>query len=181
MLQRRPQSMSPAILAQITALSQDDIEYQQDLQQQRDYHAGRQFVVLTDRLRQFLGGQIGITNKDFKRIRLNIFRTVLNAVVERLLVAKIVTDEQGVTEPLKDELGQVVLGADGQPQAGVVKPTATWAGRTWLHNRMDARQRTIYETALRDSEAFVLVVWDDEAQVARFTLHPRYIDETVAQ
>lgn len=179
MLSRRPQSISPEILAQITALAQDDAEYQADLQQQRDYHAGRQFVHLTDRLRSFLGGQIGVTNKDFKRIRLNIFRTVINAVVERLIVAKVVTDEQGVEEPLKDELGQVVTDVDGQPQAGVVKPTANWAGRTWLHNRMDARQRNIYETTLRDSESFVLVTWDDEKQIARFVPHPRYIDQTI--
>ena len=176
MLQRRPQSIAPAILAQITALAQDDTEYQADLQQQRDYHAGRQFVALTERLRMFLGGNIGVTTKDFKRVRLNIFRTVVNAVVERLIVSKIVTDEQGVEEPLKDELGEVVTDVDGKPQAGTVKPQANWAGRTWLHNRMDARQRKIYEMTLRDSEAFVLVVWDDLKQVARFTLHPRYID-----
>lgn len=179
MLQRRTQSIDPAILAQITALAQDDAEYQADLQQQRDYHAGRQFVALTDRLRMFLGGNIGVTTKDFKRVRLNIFRTVINAVVERLIVSKIATDEQGVEEPLKDEVGEVVTDVDGKPQAGIVKPTAVWAGRTWLHNRMDARQRKIYEMTLRDSEAFVLVVWDDEKQVARFTLHPRYIDDSV--
>lgn len=178
MLSRRPQSISPEILAQITALAQDDTEYQTDLQQQRDYHAGKQFVKLTDRLRSFLGGAIGVTDKDFKRIRLNIFRTVINAVVERLIVAKIVTDEQGVEEPLKDELGQVVTDVDGKPQAGVMKPTANWAGRTWLHNRMDARQREIYTKTLRDSESFVLVVWDDEKQIARFVPHPRYIDPT---
>jgi hypothetical protein len=170
-------SIPPDILAQISA--QDDAEYQMDLQQQRDYYAGRQFVALTERLRMFLGGNIGVTHQDFKRVRLNIFRTVINAVVERLIVSKIVTDEQGIEEPLKDELGQVVRDVDGKPQAGVVKPTANWAGRTWLHNRMDARQRKIYEMALRDSEAFVLVVWDDEQKVARFALHPRYIDETV--
>lgn len=177
MLPRTPPPIPPDILAQITA--QDDAEYQMDLQQQRDYYAGRQFVALTERLRMFLGGNIGVTHQDFKRVRLNIFRTVVNAVVERLIVSKIVTDEQGIEEPLKDELGKVVKDADGKPQAGVVKPTANWAGRTWLHNRMDARQRTIYEMTLRDSEAFVLVVWDDAQKVARFTLHPRYVDETV--
>lgn len=179
MLPRRQQAIPPDVLAHITALMQDDAEYQADLQQQRDYYVGRQFVALTDRLRMFLGGNVGITTKDFKRVRLNIFRTVINAVVERLIVSKIVTDEQGVEEPLKDELGKVVKDADGKPQAGVVKPTANWAGRTWLHNRMDARQRKIYEMTLRDSEAFVLVAWDDEQKVARFTLHPRYIDESV--
>jgi hypothetical protein len=175
MMQRRPESLSPAILAQIVALSQDDQEYQYDVQQQRDYYAGRQFIQLTERLRAFLGGQIGVTDKDFKRIRLNIFRTVVNAVVERLIVAKVVTDEPGIEEPLKDEFGRVVTGADGLPQAGVVKPTANWAGRTWLHNRMDARQRGMYMTTLRDSESFVLVTWDNDASVARFVPHPRYI------
>jgi hypothetical protein len=179
MLTRRTTMLPPEILAQITALNQDQIEYQQDLQQQRDYHAGKQFIQLTDRLRMFLGGNIGLTNQDFKRLRLNIFRTVVNAVVERLIVAKIATDEQGVEEPLKDELGHAVLGADGQPQVGTVKPTANWAGRTWLHNRMDARQRRIYEMTLRDSEAFVSVAWDDEQKVARFVPHPRYVDGDV--
>ncbi len=57
----------------------------------------------------------------------------------------------------------------------MVKPTANWAGRTWLHNRMDARQRGIFATTLRDSESFVLVTWDERWQIARFVPHPRYM------
>jgi hypothetical protein len=181
MIQRRQQAIDPAVLAQIDALAQDNPDYQTDLQQQRDYYAGKQFIALTERLRAFLGGNIGVTSEDWKRVRLNIFRTVINAVVERLIVSKMMTDEIGVEAPLVDDTGQVVLDAQGQPQAGVVKPQADWAGRTWLHNRMDARQRTIYETTLRDSESFVLIAWDEQAQIARFTLHPRYISESVTK
>src|SRR5690348_1672422 len=98
---REPQeSPSAEALAHITALDSEQSEYQGDVQQQRDYYAGRQFVRLTDRLRSFLGGNVGLTDKDFKRLRLNIFRTVITAMIERLIVSSITTDETGITAPL---------------------------------------------------------------------------------
>jgi hypothetical protein len=176
MLTRRdPAYLDATVAARIADRLSGDTEYAKDVQQQRDYWAGRQFIALTERMREYLGGATAMTSEDFKRLRLNIFVTVINAVVERLIVSRITTDEQGETAPLKDERGQVVLDANGQPAAGVVKLTAEWASLVWRKNRMDARQRRIYETTLRDSESFVLVVWDEQAQLPRFIPHPRLI------
>jgi hypothetical protein len=176
MLTRRdPAQLDAAVNARIADRLVSDTAYIQDIQQQRDYWAGRQFIRLTERMREYLGGVTGLTTEDFKRLRLNIFVTVINAVVERLIVSGLTTDEQGSTAPLKDEKGAVALDANGQPAAGTVKPVAEWASLIWRKNRMDARQRRIYETALRDSETFVLVVWDDTAQIPRFIPHPRYL------
>src|SRR6266487_3709056 len=136
--------MPAEILARLMAHDSDDSEYQKDVQQQRDYYHGKQFVQLNDRLRQFLGGDVSLVTQDYKRIRLNIYRTVINAVVERLIVSAMSTDEQGQTEPLKDEFGNVIKDANGKPQAGIVKPIANWAWKTWQRNRMDARQRRFY-------------------------------------
>lgn len=179
MFARRSLQLDAALNARITDRLSNDIAYVKDVQQQRDYWAGKQFIQLTDRMRQYLGGETSLTSEDFKRLRLNIFVTVINAVVERLIVSGLTTDEQGQAAPLKDDKGQVVLDANGLPAAGVVKPVAEWASRVWRKNRMDARQRRIYEMALRDSEAFVLVTWDDQAQLPRFVPHPRYIDANI--
>lgn len=172
---RATAQLDPAVNARIQDRLSNDTAYAKDVQQQRDYWAGKQFIQLTDRMRQYLGGETSLTSEDFKRLRLNIFVTVINAVVERLIVSRLTTDEQGQTKPLKDEKGAVVLDAQGQTAAGTVKPVAEWASLVWRKNRMDARQRRVYEMALRDSEAFVLVTWDDQAQLPRFVPHPRYI------
>lgn len=182
MLTRRaPEQIDAAVNARINDRITADTAYARDLQQQRDYWAGRQFIALTDRMRQYLGGNTSLTSEDFKRLRLNIFVTVVNAVVERLIVSGLTTDEQGQTQPLKDEKGAAVLDAKGQPAAGTVKPVTEWASRVWRKNRMDARQRKLYEMALRDSEAFVLVTWDDVVKLPRFVLHPRAIGEQRTQ
>ncbi len=176
MLPRRTTAqLDPAVNARIMDRLSSDTAYAKDLQQQRDYWAGKQFIQLTDRMRQYLGGETSLTSEDFKRLRLNIFVTVINAVVERLIVSGLTTDEQGQTAPLKDDKGAVIKDVNGQPAAGTVKPVAEWAMTVWRKNRMDARQRKIYEAALRDSETFVLVSWDDAAQIPRFIPHPRYI------
>lgn len=179
MMTRRSPSIDPETLGRIIALGSMDAEYQQDMQQQRDYYEGKQFIHLTDRLRQFLGGEAGVSNSDWKRIRLNIFRTIIGAVVERLIVSRITSDEKGRLAPLRDETGETILDSSGAPAAGMIKPTDTWTERTWSNNRMDARQRQIYEATLRDSESFVLVAWDDQEKIARFSLHPRYIDPRI--
>jgi hypothetical protein len=175
MLTRRTQQLDPGINARIADRLSNDTAFAKDLQQQRDYWAGRQFIQLTDRMRQYLGGNTSLTSEDFKRLRLNIFVTVINAVVERLIVSGLTTDEQGKTAPLKDDKGTVILDTNGQPAAGTVKPVAEWASLVWRKNRMDARQRRIYETALRDSETFIVVSWDDDAKLPRFVPHPRYV------
>lgn len=44
---------------------------------------------------------------------------------------------------------------------------------------MDATQRRVHEMALRDSESFVIVDWDNTKKRARFTPHQRFVDGTL--
>lgn len=158
---------NPETIAYLRALVDDETDYQADMQQARQYDAGQQFVALTDRLRTFLGGNASDSAADWKRLRLNICRIVLSAVVDKLIVHGFDSDEPART----------VVAPDGTPQT--VKPVAAWAWRLWQLNRMDAKQRRVHKMTLRDSEAFVLVDWDLTTGRPRFTPHQRYIDASV--
>lgn len=158
---------NPETVAFLSALADEEIEFQRDIQQAREFHAGQQFVALTERLREFLGGDPSDDSADFRRLRLNVCRIVVNAVVERLSVAGFDTNEKAVT----------TTAPDGNPQT--VKPTATWAWQLWQANRMDAKQRSVHEEAVRDSESFILVDWDTPNGRARFTPHERFVDSTL--
>lgn len=154
---------SAETLAYLSAVASDEATYQAAVLKAREYHDGQQFVVLTDRLRMFLGGEAD-TSADYDRLRLNVCRVVVQAVVERLMVSGFDTDETPVS----------VVQPDGTTRT--IKPVADWAWRTWVRNRMDAKQRAVHLEALRDSEAFVLVDWDAPNGRARFTPHQRYVD-----
>ncbi len=155
---------SPEAIAFLRAESNEEADFQQDIQQARDYNDGVQFVALTERLREFLGGNPDDASADYNRLRLNICRIILAAVVDRLIVANFDTDE----------VAQQRVDADGKPS--FIKPVAAWAWLVWQRNRMDAKQRRVHEMALRDGEAFVIVDWDNNSKRPRFTPHQRYVD-----
>lgn len=159
---------SPETIAFLSAETDDEAGYQQDIIQARDYDQGRQFVALTERLREFLGGDIANESEDYKRLRLNICGIILSAVVDILMVSGFDTDEAPQERPALDERGQ--------PTTKLIKPVAAWAWQTWQRNKMDAKQRRVHEAALRDSESFVIVDWDNTSARPRFTPHQRYVD-----
>jgi hypothetical protein len=127
---------------------------QKRIQRARKYYDGDQFVVLTDRLREFLGDDLTLT--DAELLYLDIISPVIDAVVEKLNVRGFDSDEEESAEG--------------------VKPFAQWASQIWQRNRMDVRQDDIHTAALRDGEAFVIVDWDIDDQIPRFTVHKRYVD-----
>ncbi len=159
---------SPETIAFLSAETNEEGEYQADIQQARDYDEGKQFVALLPRLRQFLGGDTANDSEDFKRLRLNICRTVLASPVDRLIVAGFDTDEVQQERPAIDE--------QGQPTTKLIKPVAAWLWNIWQRNRMDAKQRRVHEATLRDSESFVIVDWDNNSKRPRFTPHVRFVD-----
>ena len=159
---------SPERIAFLSAETDDEAGYQADILQARDYDAGRQFVALTERLREFLGGDTANDDEDYKRLRLNICAIFLSAVVDILIVSGFDTDEVPREVPDVDERGQ--------PTTKLIKPVAAWAWLIWQRNRMDAKQRRVHEATLRDSESFVIVDWDNTSKRPRFTPHTRYID-----
>lgn len=150
--------------AYLAARYNDEAAYQREIMQARRYDAGQQFVALTARLRMFLGGDANDNSADYARLRLNVCRIVLSSVVDRLILAGMDSDERPVQ--LRDPGGET----------RTVKPVAAWAWRVWQQNRMDAKQRAAHEAVLRDSEAFVLVDWNNAQQRPRLIPHQRYVD-----
>lgn len=173
-------TISPETIAHMDAIAADESAYQRDVLQARNYDAGVQFVQLTDRLRQFLGGDTGNTSEDFNRLRVNVTKIVTASVVERLLVSGFDSNEIGVAMPVLDDTGAPKTDAAGSALMQTVKPIAGWAWEIWQANRMDAKQKRVHYAACRDSEAFVIVDWDTANNRPRFTPHERYIDQSLA-
>lgn len=173
------QHVSPEMIAHLSALSSgekvyflsllaDDTEAIKRIQRARNYHDGKQFVQLTDRLKQFLNDSLAVTNSDM--LCLNVCHTVVNAVTEKLLVRGFDTDEEPPTS---------TDAATGVETTGA-KTVAAWAEDVWQKNRMDVRQDDVHLPATRDKEAFVIVDWDSVRQIPRFTAHKRYVSQQIA-
>lgn len=124
-------------------LADEELQVQRNVVIARDYYDGQHATELTERQRKFLGFQ------DDGRFALNLCRTVVNAVAERLIVA----------------------GFDSADEA-----LAEWAWGLWQAGRMDAVQMDVHRGAVRDGEYFIIVDWDVEHDRPRFLPHPRYAD-----
>lgn len=127
-------------------VEQEELARQRAVVQARRYFDGQHPTFLTERAREFLNIGADI------QFSLNLCRTLVTAVAERLLLSGIRC-------------------ADDEQQR--------WLDRIWRHNRLDEIQNDVHEIALRDGEAFVLVDWDDAAQMPRLTVHPRYTDAQI--
>lgn len=171
---------SPERIAFLASLAEDEVARQEEIIQAREYHDGIQFVKLTERLREFLGGgETTDSSTDHDRLRVNVTRIVTTAVTERLIVSGFDSNEQAIAEPVLDETGAPKTDADGAPLTSTTKPGAAWAWQVWQANRMDGKQARVHEATCRDGEAFVLVDWDNAAGRPRFTPHVRYVDQSV--
>ncbi|MBM3748923.1 MAG: hypothetical protein FJW34_24410, partial [Acidobacteria bacterium] len=127
-------------------MSSQETARQKAVVKARNYHDGEQSTFLNDRLKEFLylGKESG--EPDF---HLNVCRSVVTAITERLLVSGFDSANEGL---------------------------AKWAWSVWSDNRLDAGQDEVHEGAIRDGEYFVLVDWDSEKRRVRFTPHQRYTD-----
>ncbi len=123
----------------------EEMDVQKDIVTARQYYDGEQNAALTARLREFLNVQ---GDQEFN---LNVCRTVIEVVEERLLITGVDTNEQGEATPV-----------------------AVWADDLFDQAKLAINQSAVHENALRDGQAFVLVDWDADNQRPRFTPHPRY-------
>jgi len=122
---------------------------QKGVVQCRHYYDGEQDTYLSDRLKEFLNA------KDSYEFNLNLCRTIVNAVAERLIINGLDTTEEGDAQPV-----------------------AEWANAVWEASRLDLLADTVHEGALRDGEYFLMVDWDADTGLPRFTPHPRYAAST---
>ncbi len=113
------------------------------LQRLREYYDGKHEVYLTDRQEQFIGLKKANTSYLYAH---NLCKLIVATVVEKL----------GVTG---------FSGIDSDAVSALADAASGW----WETQRMDALQDNIYEAALRDRAAYVIVDWYNEAP--RWTLN----------
>ena len=143
-------AIHPVDMAILEAMVNDMLEDHKMIVLARRYHKGDQDVFLDARMSQFLNLH------DENPFRLNVCKTVVNALRDELSVVGFDTDE--------------TAGDDG------VKPQAKWATDVASANRMDAIQGEVHKAALRDRESFVIVDWDAEHERPRLTHNERFTD-----
>jgi hypothetical protein len=122
-----------------------ELERQKEVKRSRDYYEGEQVITLTARMLKLLG----LTAADKMTYRLNIIRTIVRAITERLSVQGFDSNDDTIR---------------------------TWAEATWRANLLNIKQDSIYDGSVNEGESFVLVDWVEGGQYARFIPHPRYVD-----
>lgn len=119
----------------------------------RAYHDGNQPLALTDRQKKFLA-----LHPD-SRFCLNVCRIVVTALSDELIVTGFDTNEKA--------------------DANGVKKQAEFYAKVWAENKMDQSQSEVHEWAIRDSESFLILDWDDEKKLPVMVLHEAWTDEQV--
>jgi len=134
-----------AQLAYLSFLAGEDSAAAAWVRALRDYWVGDHPSYLSDRQKEFLGIRAKKADHLFSH---NLCGLVVAAVVERLSVT-------GFGAAAGDDLAQM-------------------AWRWWEANRMDAGQDELYEAALRDGAAYMIVDWGVEAGQPRWTLNTAF-------
>ena len=115
---------------------------QRTVVQARRYYNGEQDTFLTTRMKQFLNA------KDDNEFNLNVCRTVVGAVEERLAFNGITTNEQGDMQPV-----------------------VAWADELYEAAGLGVLTSDVHDGALRDGEFFLVVDWDEAKRQLRREVH----------
>lgn len=130
----------------------EERQRQQDVVLARQFYDGEQQTQLSARVREFLGAS---ADAEF---RLNLCRTVINVVEERIILTGVTSSEDARSN---------------------TRPVADFAKAAFDANRLHLLASYVHEMALRDGEAFVLVDWNADIGHPRLIPHHRYTDATV--
>lgn len=137
----------------LSALIANELDEQEVIAKAREYYQGKQTVHLTARAEEYL--QLHADQKI--KLRLNVVKVIVSAVLELLILQGMSTDESGEN-----------------------KPVAAWLSDVFRENQLVNLADDLHEAVLRDREAFLIVDWDDEKGIPRYTLHERFIDLAAA-
>lgn len=153
-------------LAELAFLSwqkEEEVSRQKAVVLCRQFFDGAHDVKLTSRQKEFLNVE------DDHEFSLNIVRSVVDAMTDRLLL-------QGVNSNEGDEADKET---GGQGDRETPKPLAEWADDLFEQSGLNTLYHTVHEGSLRDGEYFVFVDYDIEPARPRFTPHERYTDAEV--
>lgn len=142
---------------------EEELARQREVVNARMYYEGAQAAATTERIRALLGLSSGTDVK----LKLNITRTVINAVVERMAI-KAITASVPTPQAGDDETGST--------DADAVR---AWAENVWDANRLDVLQDEVHTDGVNDGESFIIVDYR-QGFGPRLIPHPRYTD-TMAQ
>ena len=137
----------------------EELARQKEVVNARMYYEGSQVVMTTERIRALLG----LSSSEDVRLKLNVIRTVINAVAERLSIKAITA-----TTP-------TAQAGDDESNNTQAKEARDWAEYVWDNNRLDVLQDEAHTDAVNDGESFVIVDYV-EGFGARLIPHPRYTD-----
>ena len=152
--------LNPTQLAFAEWQATEELARQNEVVDARAYYEGAQLQMTTDRIRNLLGLSSGET----VRLKLNVIRTVVSAMIERLSIkaVKAIADTYGQNGTTTTDAQTAALNA--------------WADRTYKLNRLDVKQDDVHTGAINDGEHFVIVDWEPTKKYARMLPHPRYTD-----
>lgn len=143
--------------------AQEEMARQREVIDARTYYEGAQVVAVTERILALLGLSAGAD----VRLKLNVIRTVISAMTERLsiraITASVPTAQAGDSE-------------QGTPAADNARE---WAELVWDANQLDVMQDEVHTDAINDGESFIIVDYKDDWG-ARLIAHPRYTDALAA-
>ncbi len=141
-------------IAYLQWLASEDAAEEAWVRTLRDYVGGKHPVYLTDRQKEFLGLKAKNTVYLYAH---NLCQLVIDALVERLSIEAFAAAKE----------------AEQAGAAALLKAVETWQEA----NRFDTLQSDVYEAACRDGAAYLIVDWDAETGMPRWTLN-QVIDGT---
>ena len=125
-------------------LAGEERTLQRNIVLMRRYYDGDHGIKLTDRQSEYLS-----FNADKDRYSINFCKTVVDAVVERLIVSQFKSADPAFSD---------------------------WCWQVWKYNRMDAKQREVHHAVVNETEYFIQVDLPEGAQYPTLIMHPRYVD-----
>lgn len=137
-------------ILEIEAAIADIQDHQEGVQLARDYFNGKHAIYLNDRAREYLG-----LHKD-NTFKFNMCRTIVTSLANELNILGFATDEN--------------------PEGDSPRPVAEWISQVFEDNKIDSLQDEIHESALSDSESFVIVEWDPIEERPSLIHNPYFVD-----
>ncbi len=143
-----------ARLAYLAHLANEDSAEQRWVRTLREYYDGEHPVYLNERLKEFLG--LKLKNRKFLYSH-NVCKLVVNEVVGRLSVIGF-----SPVEARPEDMADENWAREVEQYYEDARRLSRVAMRWWDDNNMAAQQDDLYEAALRDGEAYIIVDWFDE-------------------